>query len=155
MAEGRCGHADEADGGWSGAVTSSRTLSIAGLVIGAWAVLPPYIGPALATETRVEIADHVIPAVVILALSLAVLAAGRRAEGPGAVMLAMGLTVALAGLWMFLTHVPLLAQAFRGEAPMSAAVWHSLPGLAVIALGVSWALQHSGSSLPDQPEGTR
>lgn len=132
---------------------SSRALSITGLVLGAWAVLPPYIGPALATEARVEIADHVIPAVVVLALSLAALAAGRRAEGT--VMFAAGLTVALAGLWMFLTHVPLLAQAFRSEAPMSAAVWHSLPGLAVTALGGAWALQHSGSSMSDRPEGTR
>ncbi len=134
---------------------SSRALSIAGLAIGAWAVLPPYVGPALATEARVEVADHVIPAVVILALSLAALAAGRRAESPGTAMFAAGLTVALAGLWMFLTHVPLLAQAFRGQAPMSAAVWHSLPGLAVIALGVTWALQRSGSSLPDESQGTR
>lgn len=136
-------------------MTSPRTLAIAGLVIGTWALMPPYVGPALVTDPRVEIADHVVPAVVILALSLAVLAAGRRAAAPGIAMLGTGLTIGLAGLWMFLTHVPLIAQAARDEAPILATVWHSVPGLAVIALGAVWALQHSGSSMPGQASGTR
>jgi len=42
-------------------------LPLAGLVIGAWSLLPPYSGPALDTETRVEIADHIVPGVLVLA----------------------------------------------------------------------------------------
>ena len=131
----------------------SRTLPSAGLVIGAWAVVPPYLGPALATDARVEIADHVVPAIVILALSTALVV--RRAAIPAIVMFAAGLTIALAGLWMFLTHVPLLAQAARGQAPVLAVAWHSVPGVAVIVLGVVWVLQHAETSLPGHPSDSK
>ncbi|MGH9151567.1 MAG: hypothetical protein ACRD03_03970, partial [Acidimicrobiales bacterium] len=40
-------------------------LPVAGLVVAAWAVLPPYTGPEIGTSTRVEVADHVVPAVLM------------------------------------------------------------------------------------------
>ncbi|MDP9387163.1 MAG: hypothetical protein M3Q48_04360 [Actinomycetota bacterium] len=106
-----------------------------------WALLPPYTGPELATQTRVEVADHVVPALVVLALSLFALARARR-PAPGAFPLLAGLGVLLAGFWMTATHVPLVAQAARGEVAAGAAAYHSVPGVAVVVLGTVWAWAH-------------
>lgn len=114
-------------------------LAGAGLLVGAWALLPPYTGPALATADRVEFADHVVPGVAVIAISALAFALGRRPVGEN-VLFPAGLGVVLAGFWMTATHLPLVLQATRGEAPWGATVYHSLPGLAVLALGVVWAL---------------
>lgn len=109
-----------------------------GLLVGCWALLPPYTGPALNTESRVEFVDHVVPGIVILAISaLAFLFAWRR--GGSSILLPAGLGIFLAGFWMTATHAPLVLQATRQEAPWGATVYHSLPGLAVLALGAVWA----------------
>lgn len=114
-------------------------LPLTGLAVAAWAVLPPYAGPALVLDPTVEVVDHVLPAVVVLAVSAAALAFRRRATA--APMFAAGLLVVLAGFWMTVTHVPLVAQAARDEVSWAAASWHSVPGLAVMALGAVWALR--------------
>lgn len=116
-------------------------LALVSLAVGAWAAIPPYVGPALNTDPVVEIVDHVVPAVVVIAVSLAAVAAGARARGTA--MFGAGLVVALAGLWMVATHVPLVAQASRQEAPWGATLWHFVPGVAVVALGAVWALRFS------------
>ncbi len=116
----------------------SAALPVAGVAIAVWAVLPPYVGPALATDPTVEIVDHVVPAVVVLAVALGTLAAGTRAAGTP--LFVGGLVIALAGFWMMATHIPLVAQANRGEAPWGATLWHSVPGLVVLAFGLMWAL---------------
>lgn len=106
----------------------------------AWAFLPPYSGPKLNTEMRVEVADHVVPSIVLLAVSLAVLALRRRRDAPPALPLVAGFLVTLAGLWMVATHVPLVGQAARGEVGVSwgGAIYHSAPSLAVLVLGLVW-----------------
>jgi len=114
-------------------------LPVAGLVVAAWAALPPYAGPSLVLDPTVEVVDHVLPALVVLAVCVTVLAFRRRATA-GA-LFAAGLLVVLAGFWMTVTHVPLLAQAARGEVSWAAATWHSLPGLAVMVLGAAWAVR--------------
>lgn len=126
----------------------AAALPLAGIAIAVWAVLPPYVGPALATDPTVEIVDHVVPAVVVLAVALATLAAGARAAGTP--LFAGGLVIALAGFWMIATHVPLIAQANRGEAPWGATLWHSIPGLVVLAFGLVWALLFGGEA-GDEP----
>lgn len=120
------------------AETFRRRLPLAGLLLGVWSMLPPFTGPPLNTATRVEVADHVVPGVVLLMASLAALALTRRRSRP-ALTLMSGLVVLLAGLWMTATHVPLVAQAARGEAPTGATAYHSVPGLVVLALGLCWA----------------
>ncbi len=37
-------------------------------------------------------------------------------------------------------------QATRGEAPSGATVYHNLPGLAVLVLGVAWAFTYRSES---------
>ena len=121
----------------------------AGLAVGVWALLPKFSGPVLNTSDRVEIADHVVPGIVILAVSAAaVLVARRRSGSSGTPLFVIGLVVALAGLWMTATHVPLVAQASRDEVPWDGAVYHSLPGLAVLLLGLAWAAAYWSEAAP-------
>lgn len=126
--------------------TPDRGLPLAGLVIGVWAVLPPYVGPRLNVEPRVEFADHVVPGVVVIALSLAAVVAGARAARASTPMFVAGLAVVLAAVWMIATHVPLLAQASRGEVSYFAALYHTAPGVAVAALGGAWVARNWGDA---------
>ncbi|MFP5375461.1 MAG: hypothetical protein ACLGIO_01590, partial [Acidimicrobiia bacterium] len=96
-------------------------------------------------STRVEVADHVVPTVLMIALSVAALASARR-PAPGLFPLVAGMGVLLAGLWMTATHVPLVAQASRDEVSAGAAAYHTVPGLAVLALGVVWVAAHWGDA---------
>jgi len=114
---------------------------VVGLVISAWALIPPYSGPKLNTETRVEVADHVVPSLVLIAVSLVILVVSRRkAETTAGFSLVAGFLVSLAGLWMVATHVPLVAQAMRGESGVTwgGALYHFTPSLAVLILGLLW-----------------
>lgn len=130
-----------------------RNLAVAGLVVGAWAVVPPYVGPALATASRVEFADHVVPAIVIVAIAgFALWSSSRRCDPT--LMFLGGLSILLAGFWMTATHVPLVLQARRGGAPWGATVYHSLPGLAVLVVGGLWSAKFWGDEPtgPESPE---
>lgn len=127
-------------GGTDTSPAAARILPGAGVVAGAWALLPPYTGPTLNTAARVEFADHVVPGIVVVAISMLALFVGRR--GGNQLLLAAGLGVVLAGFWMTATHLPLVVQATRGEAPWGATVYHSLPGLAVLVAGVAWAASY-------------
>jgi hypothetical protein len=53
-----------------------------------------------------------------------------------------GLVVLLAGFWMVATHVPLVAEAMRGEAPWPATLYHSSPAFAVFGFGLLWTMAH-------------
>ena len=128
-------------------VGGSRTLPLAGLVVGAWALLPPYTGPDLATETRVEVADHVVPGVVVIAVSGLALVLARSSRG-ATPMLVAGLAVALGGLWMTATHVPLVRQALQDQAPVPAVAYHTLPSLAVLCVGLLWAARQWSATSP-------
>ncbi len=120
----------------------ARVLAAAGLLVGAWAALPPYTGPALNTVARVEFADHVVPSIVVVAISTLALVVGRRARSEP-LLFSAGLGVVLAGFWMTVTHVPLVVQATRGEAPWGATLYHSAPGLALLVVGTVWALAYA------------
>ena len=49
------------------------------------------------------------------------------------------MAVLLAGLWMMATHLPLVAEATRGDAPWPATIYHTSAALAVFGLGLLWA----------------
>jgi hypothetical protein len=114
-------------------------------VIGAWAVVPPYLGPKLDVATRVEVADHVVPGVAVLLASLATVLTLRRAQS-AVVTYVAGLVILLAGLWMVATHLPLVRQAVHQEVPVGAVAFHAVPGLAVVALGSVWSVTAWSSS---------
>lgn len=121
--------------------TALPMLAGLGLLVGGWALLPPYSGPALNTADTVELVDHVVPGVVVIATALGSFLLGR--DGRRSQMLfPTGLVIVLAGFWMTATHLPLVLQATRQQAPWGATIYHSLPGLAVLLLGVAWALTY-------------
>ena len=123
-----------------------------GLVIGVLALLPPYTRD-LDTEMRVEVADHVIPGLVVLAVSVAVLVRARRnVLESGMLPLVAGFVIMLAGLWMTATHIPLVGQARRGENQVSYldAGWHTVPGLVVLVLGLLWTAAWWSAAAPPE-----
>ena len=117
----------------------ARSLPLVGLAIAFWASLPQWSGPKLNVEASKEVADHIVPAVFVLLASLAAIWAGRRPQGPGAIRFMAGLAVLLAGLWMMATHLPLVFEAMRDEAPWPATIYHTSSALAVFGLGLLWA----------------
>lgn len=117
----------------------ARILPLVGLGIAFWATLPQWSGPKLNVEASKEVADHIVPAVFVLLASLAAIWAGRRPQGPGAIRFMAGLAVLLAGLWMMATHLPLVFEAMRDEAPWPATIYHTSSALAVFGLGLLWA----------------
>lgn len=131
---------------------TADVLPWVGVVVGLWAALPPYVGPELANlESKVEIVDHVVPALVMLALSAVCIIRARSGRRDGSLPLVAGMTVALAGLWMAATHLPLVKQALRADAGVTKAVaaWHTTPGLVVLVLGVVWVAATWSMAAPE------
>ena len=118
----------------------ARILPLAGLPAAFWASLPQWSGPKLNVSASAEVVDHIIPAVFVVLASVVAILAGRRAQGPGALRLMAGMVVLLAGLWMLATHLPLVAQATRDEAPWPATIYHTSSALAVFGLGLLWSV---------------
>jgi hypothetical protein len=112
--------------------------------LAAWAIAVPWLAAAVGLEldvaTRLEIADHVIPGVVMLAG--AALLAMRRATPRSTVWLGVGSVAFLTGLWITATHVPLIPDALEGLAPWGAALLHLSAGPPILALGL-WMLLRS------------
>lgn len=119
-----------------------RWLPVVGLFVAFWATLPQYSGPALNTEASKEVADHIIPAVLVAAACLAALALKHRGEGPGLTRFFAGMVVLLAGFWMLATHLPLVVQAFGDDAPWPGTIYHASSALAVFGLGLLWTVFH-------------
>ena len=117
----------------------ARLLPLVGLGIAFWATLPQWSGPKLNVEASKEIADHIVPGVVVLLASVVGILAGRRPQGPGALRFMGGMAVLLAGLWMMATHLPLVAEALRDESPWPATIYHTSSALAVFGLGLLWS----------------
>jgi hypothetical protein len=117
----------------------ARLMPLVGLPVALWASLPQWSGPKLNVAAATEVADHIIPAIIVVLASIVGILAGRRAQGPGALRLIGGMFVLLAGLWMMATHLPLVAEATRDEAPWPATIYHTSAALAVFGLGLLWA----------------
>lgn len=130
-------------------------LLLAGLLVAAgWGAAPPWVGPRLGLHipgvpTPVEVVDHAVPAVVLAPVAVVGLT--------GRLPLTVALVGVLAALWMTATHLPLLAHAHAGLVDVDAAVFHSVPGLVLLALTLAtavWAWRNDAHRDP-QPEGTR
>jgi hypothetical protein len=118
--------------------TISKNLLVAGIVAGLLGALPFFVTPELDTARSAEIADHVVPGVLVLVAAGAVFLAHRR-DGVGPMsFLVAAMAILLAGIWMVSTHVPLLNQARRGDAPWAGSLYHSAAAVIVLAVGVAW-----------------
>ncbi len=122
----------------AGATVSPRLLA-AGVVAGVLGMLPFFVTPELDTARAAEIADHVVPGILVLFAVGAVLLAHRQGRVGPMAFLTAGLAILLAGIWMVSTHVPLLNQARRGDAPWGASLYHSASAVVVLVVGVAWA----------------
>jgi hypothetical protein len=120
-----------------GAAFPWRRLAVVLAIVGVWGIAAPYAGPLLGMELAVaptvEFVDHVLPGVIVLLAAL-VAAAGARLPLP------VALVGVLAGFWMTLTHLPLLAEARRGSVPVATALFHSVPGIVLTVLAAIGAL---------------
>lgn len=115
-------------------------------VLGLWSIAVPFAATALGMHLdvarRLEIADHVIPGLVI-AGAIGLLVWSRRGAHPNtwAAPWALGI-VFLAGLWITATHVPLIFQAadHRQGADWDAAIFHSVwgPPILVVSTWLLW-----------------
>lgn len=122
---------------------SQERLSLAGLVIGVWAMLPPWVGPKLAgIPVKREVVDHIVPGAAVVALSALFLVLVRRGRRPAADALVAGMVILLGGFWMTATHVALVRQVLHRTAPIPSVLHHTLPGLAVAGLGLMWTARY-------------
>jgi hypothetical protein len=100
-------------------------------VFGLWGLVAPYLSTAagypIPVPARVEFVDHVIPGIIILGVAIFAMFSGRLPLVPA-------LAATLSAFWMTLTHLPALRDGFRGVISMQAALIHSVPGIAILAL---------------------
>ena len=118
-----------------------RALALGAL--GAWTVVVPYLDSAFGFEVdvaqRVEVVDHVVPGVVIVAASavwLLHLMRSRAGEDSAVPLAAISLCF-LGGLWVTSTHVPTVAKAGDPLVPWDAALFHSATGPVLLVLSLA------------------
>jgi len=109
-------------------------------VLGAWSAASPFVaeilGLKLDVPARVEIVDHVMPGLAVAACSIAVLAYPRLCRPDAAAALVLSAICVLAGLWITVSHVPLLVDAADGAVPAGTAIFHALSGPPLLALAL-------------------
>ena len=117
-------------------------------VLAAWAIAVPWIaralGLALDVPTRLEVIDHVVPGIVVLACAAA-LGHASSAGPPGSVLgLAITGAACLAGFWITATHATLLPEALDGVSPWGAALLHLSAGPPITLLALWMLLADAG-----------
>jgi len=127
-------------------VRSAATLA----AIGAWTIIVPYLGDALGlgvtVPPRVEVVDHTVPGVLVVATGLYLHRLARRQTlaGQRFALPAAGVCF-LAGFWVLVTHIPLLGDAATADQPWGPAIWHSIAALPVVGVGFWCALRASSN----------
>jgi hypothetical protein len=136
---------------------AAATLPLIGLVMGVWAIIPPYLGAfgTLDVESRVEFADHVVPGIAVLVVSVLSLLTLRSRQPSQLLRFMAGGVIALAGFWMVATHFPLIQQGQDGISPWGTIAWHSVPGIAVTLFGLLWTVRFWGSDEADEGSATK
>lgn len=128
---------------WRATVSaSSMVLPVELLLFGALGMVVPYLGRPLGLVLDVrpvaEVVDHVIPGGAVVVAAILSIVTGRR-------WFVVSMVVVAAGLWMTATHLPLLVQAANGDADLAAAVFHTVPGIVILALGVIASVVDAGA----------
>lgn len=114
-------------------------IMVAVFPLAVWLTVVPFIGAslgfALDVPLRLEIADHLVPGVVMVCAATAALLLRRKPSGATAYLVAAGL-VFLSGLWTFSTHVPLVGQAAQGGIDWGTAIFHTAPGVVILVVAL-------------------
>ncbi len=111
--------------------------------LGAWSIVPPYLGPLVGLEldvpASVEVVDHVVPGLIVVAAALLARRLAQRGETDSlASLAALGICV-LAGLMQTVSHFTLVLDAGGPLQPVAAVVLHATPGPALLGLSL-WLL---------------
>ena len=116
---------------------------IALIGVAVWSILPPYIGPPLGLELDVpastEVVDHVVAGVLAIAGAALALSFARRGETDSLRLLVALGVCALAALFQFVTHVPLVLDAGGPLQPVGTVILHSSPSPVLLAMSL-WLL---------------
>jgi hypothetical protein len=118
------------------------------MVVGVWAMLPPYLTPKLDVARSAKLADHVIPGILVMLLSLSRLVGIGHTEGQLGGLLT-GMAALMTGFWMTATHVPLWFELGTANATLPVVANHSAPGLALLVLGFVWCVHYWSLRDPD------
>jgi hypothetical protein len=102
-------------------------------------MLPAFVTGGIHLRRSVEVVDHVVPGVALLALTLVAVLKGAK---PDSLMLASGVVIVLAGFWMVATHLGLLRQALNHQASAAGAAYHCSTAVAVAAVGIAWTWRY-------------
>jgi hypothetical protein len=113
------------------------------VALGAWSILPPYVGPTLGMELNVssgvEFVDHAVPgALVVICGTISAVLARDGAAGSLADVIALGVCC-LAGFWEVATHFTLWIDAGDPGKPWDAVILHTAAG-PVITILAGWLL---------------
>jgi len=129
-------------------------LPLIGLLVGLWAIVPPYIVlfGRLQVRAVVELVDHAVPGAVVIAVAALASVQLRSARPSQLLLFAGGAVITLAGFWMLTTHLGLVGQARQGLVSGGAVAWHGLPGVAVMVLGLSWTARFSAADDEASPD---
>lgn len=120
-----------------------QALPLLGVLFGVWSIVPPYVDVfgELNVSDRVEVVDHVVPGLVVIAIGVVGLLSLRAARPAPLLLFIGGAVVSLAGFWMVATHFGLVSQARQHVVAAGTVAWHGLPGVAVTLLGVAWTIR--------------
>lgn len=114
-------------------------VGLAGIAV--WAAAVPWLAAAVGLElpvpTRLEVVDHVVPGVAMLA-GAAVLA-GSPGLRPDLTWMGVGAVAFLTGVWITATHVPLVLDALDGLVAWEVALVHFSAGPPILLSGL-WML---------------
>jgi hypothetical protein len=124
-------------GGEAGSLPTA--LLGAGLAIGLYAMLPAFFAGGIHLRRGVEVVDHILPGLLVLALVVLAIVRGAR---PDTLMLGAGVGILLAGFWMAATHAGLASQALDNRASTAGAIYHCSTALAVGGLGLAWGWRY-------------
>jgi len=113
-----------------------RRLAWVVAALGIASIAVPDTGRALGVDVdvdrSVEIVDHVVPG---LATVVAALVLWMSAERFGVQLAAWG-AVLLAGLWVTVSHIPLVADAGQGVVGWPDALFHATLGAPILLIGL-------------------
>ncbi|MGH9122642.1 MAG: hypothetical protein ACRDYC_12005 [Acidimicrobiales bacterium] len=120
-------------GGFPGREPSAGFLFIS-LLAGLYATLPGFYAGGLSASRGTEVADHIVPGLIVLAL---VYSAARWPHSrPVRTLARWGLV--LTGAWMGISQVSLVSQAVRGQSAWGPVVYHCSSAAAVVVVAAVW-----------------
>lgn len=124
--------------------------------VGLFSVAVPFLGARLGLNPgarRVtEVADHIVPGLVLVAVCAGAAGLPRRRAHDAAAYGPLAGTAGLAGLWITAAHLGLIGELAGGHVAVDAAMFHMAAGPAALAIAAA-ALRRSYAPAPGSARG--